>query len=165
MNMTIDEIKKAIEDGNTAFGMELGSTRIKSVLVGPDNEPIASGSHEWENSYIDNIWTYSIDEIWKGVQSSYQDLANDVKDKYGLTLKKVGSMGFSAMMHGYMAFDKDDNLLVPFRTWRNTITGQASKELTDLFDYHILLFQIQQLLIVRFFLLKLNLLTVSFSNS
>ena len=137
MKMTIDEIKKAIEDGNTTLGMELGSTRIKSVLVGPDNEPIASGSHEWENSYIDNIWTYSIDEIWKGVQSSYQDLANEVKDKYGLTLKKIGAMGFSAMMHGYMAFDKEDNLLVPFRTWRNNMTEEASTELTKLFNYNI----------------------------
>ena len=135
--MAFDEIKKAIIDGNTALGMELGSTRIKSVLVGPDNEPIASGSHEWENSYIDNIWTYGIDEIWEGVQSSYQDLTSQVKDKYGISLKTVGAMGFSAMMHGYMAFDKDENLLVPFRTWRNNITEKASSELTKLFNYNI----------------------------
>lgn len=137
MDISINDIKKAIEDGNTALGIELGSTRIKSVLVGPDNEPIASGTHEWENSYIDNIWTYSVDEIWKGVQSSYKDLAHDVKEQYGLTLKTVGAMGFSAMMHGYMAFDKDDNLLVPFRTWRNNITEESSAQLTKLFSYNI----------------------------
>ncbi|SER54845.1 Sugar (pentulose or hexulose) kinase [Gracilibacillus ureilyticus] len=131
------EIKEAIQNGKTVLGIELGSTRIKAVLIGEDNAPIASGSHDWENSYVDNIWTYSVDEIWKGIQDSYQKMASDVKQQYGVNLKKVGAIGFSAMMHGYMAFDKNEELLVPFRTWRNNITEQAATELTKLFNYNI----------------------------
>lgn len=131
------EIKSAILNGQTSVGMELGSTRIKTVLIGPDNFPIASGSFDWENSYINNIWTYSIDEIWEGVQASFRKMTEDVKAKYDVEFTKTGSLGFSGMMHGYMVFDKDDKQLVPFRTWRNNFTGQASEELTELFDYPI----------------------------
>jgi sugar (pentulose or hexulose) kinase len=131
------DVKNAIQSGKTVLGIELGSTRIKAVLIGEDNSPIASGSHDWENSYVNNIWTYSVDEIWKGIQDSYQKMATDVKQQYGVTLQTIGAIGFSAMMHGYMVFDKNDELLVPFRTWRNNITEQASKELTELFNYQI----------------------------
>jgi sugar (pentulose or hexulose) kinase len=134
--MSLD-IKKAIETGKTVLGIELGSTRIKAVLIGEDNVPIASGSHVWENSYVNNIWTYSVEDIWKGVQDSYQKMANAVKQQYGVTLQKLGAIGFSGMMHGYMSFNKDGELLVPFRTWRNNITEQASKVLTELFNYNI----------------------------
>ena len=131
------EVKEMITGGRTALGIEFGSTRIKAVLVGEDNSPIASGSYEWENRYENNVWTYSLDMIWKGLQDSYTKLAEDVQNRYGVALETVGSIGFSAMMHGYMAFDKAGELLVPFRTWRNTITAQAAEELTGLFRYNI----------------------------
>ncbi|NLK22402.1 MAG: FGGY-family carbohydrate kinase [Epulopiscium sp.] len=137
MNLKMHDVKNSIINGKTALGIELGSTRIKAVLVGEDNSPIASGSHDWENSYINNMWTYSVEEIWKGVQDSFRKMAYDVKQQYGITLQKIGAIGFSAMMHGYLAFDKDENLLVPFRTWRNNITEEASKSLTKLFNYNI----------------------------
>ncbi|MFB9759426.1 xylulokinase [Ectobacillus funiculus] len=130
-------IKNAIQSGKTVLGIELGSTRIKAVLIGEDHAPIASGSHDWENSYVNNIWTYSIEDIWKGIQDSYQRMTNDVKQQYGITLQTVGAIGFSGMMHGYMTFDKDGELLMPFRTWRNNITEQSSKALTELFNYQI----------------------------
>ena len=126
-----------IESGKTALGIEFGSTRIKAVLVASDNSPIASGAHDWENQYVDNIWTYSLDAIWNGLQDCYSKMAEDVKNQYGVTLTTVGAIGFSAMMHGYMAFDKNDELLVPFRTWRNTITEEASKKLTEVFNFNI----------------------------
>ncbi len=126
-----------IESGKAVLGIEFGSTRIKGVLIGPDNEPIAQGNHDWENQLVDGIWTYSLEAIWAGLQDCYSNLLKDVKEKYGCTITKLGALGFSAMMHGYMAFDKDGELLVPFRTWRNTITEQASQELTELFHYHI----------------------------
>ena len=126
-----------IENGKTALGIEFGSTRIKAVLVASDNSPIASGAHDWENQYVDNIWTYSLDAIWNGLQDCYSKMAEDVKNQYGVTLTTVGAIGFSAMMHGYMAFDKNDELLVPFRTWRNTITEEASKKLTEVFNFNI----------------------------
>jgi len=134
---TTNDIKNAIMSGKTVLGIELGSTRIKAVLIGEDNVPIASGGHDWENSYVDNIWTYSLDDVWKGIQDSYQKMASDVKKQYGVTLETIGAIGFSAMMHGYMVFNKEDALLVPFRTWRNTMTEKASEELTKLFNYHI----------------------------
>ena len=137
MGLTVNDVKDAIQSGKTVLGIELGSTRIKAVLIGEDNTPIASGSHDWENSYINNIWTYSLEDVWKGVQDSYQKMASDVKQQYGVTLQTIGAIGFSAMMHGYMAFDKDGKLLVPFRTWRNNITEQASEKLTEVFEYHI----------------------------
>lgn len=130
-------VKNAIQSGKTVLGIELGSTRIKAVLIGEDNAAIASGSYDWENSYVNNIWTYSVEDIWKGVQDSYQKMANDVKQQYGVTLQTVGAIGFSAMMHGYMVFNKDQELLVPFRTWRNNMTEQASESLTQLFNYPI----------------------------
>ena len=133
----MSDAKNAILNGKTALGIEFGSTRIKAVLVGEDNAPIASGSHDWENRYVDGIWTYTLEDIWTGLKDCYKNLAEDVKAQYGVVLETVGAIGFSAMMHGYMAFDKEGELLVPFRTWRNTITGEASEELTKVFDYNI----------------------------
>jgi len=135
--MNQKETQKAIENGKTSLGIELGSTRIKAVLIGEDHLPIASGSHEWENQYENGIWTYSLDAVWSGLQESYQNLSKEVSEKYGVTLRTVGAIGFSAMMHGYMAFDKDGNLLVPFRTWRNTTTGAAAEKLTEMFQFNI----------------------------
>jgi len=129
--------QKAIESRKTVLGIEFGSTRIKAVLIGEDYMPIASGSYEWENRYENGVWTYSLEDVWAGLQESYRKLSKEVLEKYNTSLKTIGAIGFSAMMHGYMAFDKDGNLLVPFRTWRNTITGQASEQLTDLFQFNI----------------------------
>ena len=137
MSMDKNAVVQAIESGKTALGIEFGSTRIKAVLVGEDNAPVASGSHDWENRYENGIWTYTLEDIWGGLQDCYQKLAEDVKSRYGVTLKKIGAIGFSAMMHGYMAFDRDGKLLVPFRTWRNSITEEASEKLTELFQYNI----------------------------
>lgn len=131
------EAKNAILSNKTALGIEFGSTRIKAVLVDGTNAPIASGAHEWENRLEDGIWTYSLDDIWTGIQDCYQDMAKDVEAKYGVELTSVGAIGISAMMHGYMPFDKEGNLLVPFRTWRNNITGEASQKLSQLFQYNI----------------------------
>ncbi|NLA87960.1 MAG: ATPase [Clostridiales bacterium] len=119
------------------MGLEFGSTRIKAVLTDKWFAPIAFGSHTWENKLQDSIWTYSYDDIWGGLRRCYAELSSNVSSKYGVSLKKIGAIGFSGMMHGYMAFDQDDRLLVPFRTWRNTITGRASEELTKLFDFNI----------------------------
>lgn len=135
--MMENTIKAAIREGRTALGMELGSTRIKAVLVDENHNPIASGSHDWENQYVDGVWTYSIPDIWEGVQDSYRNMAENVKEQYGETLTAIGAIGFSAMMHGYMAFDKEGNILVPFRTWRNTMTEEASEKLTGLFSFHV----------------------------
>ena len=135
--MDQNNIRKAIENGQTVLGIEFGSTRIKAVLIGEDHSLIASGSYDWENRYENGIWTYSLEEVWTGLQESYRQLSNEISEKYNSSLKTIGAIGFSAMMHGYMAFDKDGNLLVPFRTWRNTITGQAAEELTKLFQFNI----------------------------
>jgi len=137
MNMDRNDTQKAIESGKTVLGVEFGSTRIKAVLIGENHKTIASGSYEWENRYENGVWTYNLDDVWTGLQESYRKLSNEVSEKYNTPLKSIGAIGFSAMMHGYMAFDKDGNLLVPFRTWRNTITGQASEKLTDLFQFNI----------------------------
>jgi sugar (pentulose or hexulose) kinase len=137
MNKELNEIKNAIINGQTFIGMELGSTRIKTVLIDTDNTPIASGGHDWENSYENKIWTYNLEDIWRGVQGSYQNMLLDVKNKYGVEIKSTNSIGISGMMHGYMVFDKDEKLLTPFRTWRNNITGQASDLLTQQFNYPI----------------------------
>ncbi len=131
------DAKQAIAEGKTLLGIEFGSTRIKAVLTDLDHNPIAQGGHGWENRLDNGIWTYTLEDIWGGLQDCYAKLAADVESQYGVKLTKVGAMGFSAMMHGYMAFDKDGELLVPFRTWRNTITEEASDKLTDLFGYHI----------------------------
>lgn len=133
----MSNVKEVIESGRAALGIELGSTRIKAVLIDENHTPIASGDHEWENRLENGNWTYSLDDIWTGLRHSYQNLAADVQKKYGVVLKKIGSIGFSAMMHGYMAFDKEGNLLVPFRTWRNSTTGEAAKKLIELFQYNI----------------------------
>ncbi len=130
-------MKEYIEAGKAVLGIEFGSTRIKAVLIGEDRSPIASGSHDWENSLENGIWTYSLDAIWAGLQDCYAKMAEDVKAQYGAEITSLSAIGFSGMMHGYMAFDKNDELLVPFRTWRNTITEQASEQLTELFGYPI----------------------------
>lgn len=137
MGLDLNEVREWIEKGKTSLGIELGSTRIKAVLIGENFTPIASGSHDWENRLENNIWTYSLEDIWTGIQHSYADMAGDVREKYGVTLTTAGSIGFSAMMHGYMVFDREGRLLVPFRTWRNTITGPASGKLTELFRYNV----------------------------
>ena len=129
--------KQWIADGNSVLGIEFGSTRIKAVLIGSDHSVLASGSHEWENDLVDGIWTYSQEAIITGLQSCYADLKKNVKNEYGLTLKKFKAMGFSAMMHGYLPFNGYMELLVPFRTWRNTITGEAAEKLTALFDFNM----------------------------
>ncbi len=132
-----EAVKQAIEQGQTALGIEFGSTTIKAVLVTQDFQVVASGSYVWENELDHHIWTYPLAKVWEGVQTSYAKLAAEVKEQYGLALTKIGSIGISAMMHGYLAFDKEDNLLVPFRTWRNNITGEAAAKLTDLFGFNI----------------------------
>jgi len=121
----------------TTLGIEFGSTNIKAVLIDENHVPVASGSHGWENQLVDGVWTYSLEAIWAGLQDCYRKLKQEVQEKYGVKLAKVGAIGFSAMMHGYMAFNEKNELLVPFRTWRNTITGQAAGELTKLFSYNI----------------------------
>jgi sugar (pentulose or hexulose) kinase len=131
------DTQKANENGETVLGIEFGSTRIKAVLIGEDLAPIASGSHEWENRYENGIWTYNLKEIWTGLQDSYRRLSYELREKFNIPLQTIGAIGFSAMMHGYMIFDKDEEQLVPFRTWRNTMTGQAAEELTDLFQFNI----------------------------
>lgn len=132
-----EAVKQVIEQGQTALGIEFGSTTIKAVLVTQDFQVVASGSYVWENELDHHIWTYPLAKVWEGVQTSYAKLAAEVKEQYGLALTKIGSIGISAMMHGYLAFDKEDNLLVPFRTWRNNITGEAAAKLTDLFGFNI----------------------------
>jgi len=129
--------KQTIESGKAILGIEFGSTRIKAVLVDGDKKPIAQGSHEWENQLVDGLWTYSIEAIWKGLQDCYADLRADVQKQYGCEIKSLAAIGFSAMMHGYMAFNEKQEILVPFRTWRNTNTGKAAAELSKLFNYNI----------------------------
>lgn len=126
-----------IADGRAILGIEFGSTRIKAVLIDEQHNPIASGDHVWENRLEEGFWTYHDDEIWAGLQDSYANLKKDVESKYGVRLTKLAAMGFSAMMHGYLAFDREDQLLVPFRTWRNSTTGEAAEELSRLFAYNI----------------------------
>ena len=121
----------------TYLGIEFGSTRIKAILIDEDSHVAASGAHDWENRLENGIWTYTLEDIRLGLQDAYATLAKDYADKYGEPLTKIGGMGFSAMMHGYMAFNADGELLVPFRTWRNTITGEASAKLSELFGFNI----------------------------
>ena len=131
------DAKNIIESGKAVLGIELGSTRIKAVLVGPDFKPVAQGSHEWENQLVDGLWTYSIEAIHSGLQACYADLRANVKKEYGCEITRLASIGISAMMHGYMAFGADGKILVPFRTWRNTNTGVAAAELSGLFNFNI----------------------------
>ncbi|MGN0243930.1 MAG: xylulokinase [Lachnospiraceae bacterium] len=133
----MSNVKQAILNGEMVLGIEFGSTRIKAELIDASNMPKASGSYEWENEYVDGIWSYSLDAITTGLQTCYADLLKNVKEKYDVTITKLAAIGFSGMMHGYMAFDKNDTLLVPFRTWRNTITGEASKALTEAFQFNM----------------------------
>ena len=135
--MDRNDTQKAIESGKTALGIEFGSTRIKAVLIGADHVPIASGSHEWENRYENGVWTYHLEDVCTGLQESYRNLRDEVLENYKTPLQTIGAIGFSGMMHGYLAFDKNGNLLTPFRTWRNTITGHAAENLTDLFQFNI----------------------------
>ena len=128
------DAKQTIENGKAVLGIELGSTRIKAVLIDEEHNPIATGAHDWENQLVDNIWTYSMEKIQNGLQGCYQDLVKEVEAKYDVKLTKFAALGVSAMMHGYLAFDENDELLVPFRTWRNTITEEASEKLTELFS-------------------------------
>lgn len=132
-----EQIKREIQDGSTVLGIEFGSTRIKAVLIDSNHQPIAMGAHEWENRLENNIWTYSLEDIRTGLQDCYRDLAKDVQTRYSLPLVRIGAMGFSGMMHGYMAFDAKGELLVPFRTWRNTMTEEACGKLTELFGFNI----------------------------
>ncbi len=127
--------KKIIESGRAILGLELGSTRIKAVLIEPGGKPLAGGSHGWESVQQDGIWSYALDEIWKGIASCYADLVSDVEERYGVKFTTFAYCGISAMMHGYLAFNSDGHLLVPFRTWRNNFTAKASKELTELLRY------------------------------
>ena len=133
----MDAAKTAIARGDTALAIELGSTRIKAVLVGPDHTPLASGGHTWENRYEDGVWTYRLEDVWTGLQACYADLARSVRDRYGLTLETVGVLGISAMMHGYLPFDRQGRQLARFRTWRNTMTAEAAAELTRRFGFSV----------------------------
>lgn len=137
MKTTQETIKQAIAKGKTSLGIELGSTRIKAVLIDENFETIASGSYEWENLLEDGFWTYNLLDIITGLQSAYREMKQEVERSYGITIRTVGSIGVSAMMHGYMAFDKTGELLVPFRTWRNATTSEAAKELTEHFNFNI----------------------------
>lgn len=137
MIMSHVDMKEAIAKGATSLGIEFGSTRIKAVLINERFETVASGSYEWENLLKDGYWTYSQEDIIAGMQTAYREMKQEVEQKYGVTLRTVGSIGFSAMMHGYMAFDNKGELLVPFRTWRNATTSAAAKELTELFQFNI----------------------------
>jgi len=119
------------------LGLELGSTRIKAVLIDEEHKPVASGGYAWENTLENGVWTYHMDEVWKGLRGCYRDLARDVERRYGEKLRRVAAIGVSGMMHGYLVFGKDGGLLTPFRTWRNTITGQAAKELSEVFHFNI----------------------------
>jgi sugar (pentulose or hexulose) kinase len=132
-----DASQAAILAGKTSLGIELGSTRIKAVLIDENQRVLASGNVEWENQLVDGIWTYNIEDVWTGLQTSFKELRKNVQKNYQVPLKKIGALGISGMMHGYLAFDQSDHLLVPFRTWRNAITGEAAEKLTTLFDYNI----------------------------
>ncbi len=129
--------KNIILEGRAVLGIELGSTRIKAVLIDDRNRPIAQGWHEWENQLSDGLWTYSVEAIWYGLQDCYADLRANVRKEYDVEIESLAAIGVSAMMHGYMAFDRNEKILVPFRTWRNTNTAKAAAELSELFVYNI----------------------------
>lgn len=131
------DAKTTIAGGRAVLGIEFGSTRIKAVLIDGENRPIASGVHDWENQLADGLWTYSVEAIRHGLQDCYASLRENVIRDYGVEIESLAAIGISAMMHGYMPFDKEGNLLVPFRTWRNNITGEASRKLSELFQYNI----------------------------
>ena len=135
--MEFNQIKQAVTSGKTALGIELGSTKIKAVLLTKGFDLAASGSYNWESSYENGVWTYSLDAVWEGLRACYRDLCEDVRKRFGEELTTVGSIGFSAMMHGYLPFDSDGVLLTPFRTWQNTTTGPAAEALSALFCFNI----------------------------
>jgi sugar (pentulose or hexulose) kinase len=126
-----------IRSGGAVLGIEFGSTRIKASLIAPDTTPLASGSYAWENQLKDGVWTYDMEEVWKGLGACYASLVEDVRVQFKLDLKSVAALGFSGMMHGYVALDREGTLLVPFRTWRNNITGKACAELTTLLNFAV----------------------------
>ena len=130
-------IGKLIQDGKGVLGIEFGSTRIKAVLIGEDHSPVASGDHTWENRLENGVWTYHLDDIWEGVRDAYANMVKDVQAQYGVSLNRLAGFGVSAMMHGYLPFDKDGRQLAEFRTWRNTMTGEAAAELTELLGFNI----------------------------
>ncbi len=130
-------MKQYIESGKAILGIEFGSTRIKAVLINDEGAVLAVGGYDWENSLKNGIWTYSLQEIYAGLKGSYASLKKDVKEKYGITLKSLKAIGISGMMHGYLPFDEKGELLVDFRTWRNTITGEAAEKLTKEFNFNI----------------------------
>ena len=121
----------------TYLGIELGSTRIKGVLIDENHQVIASGSHSWENDFQNGVWTYELSDAVVGVQACYAALKAEAEAKFSAPLEKVAAIGISGMMHGYLVFDKDGNQIAPFRTWRNTITGPAAAALTELFQFNI----------------------------
>jgi len=131
------DAKQAIAEGRTALGIELGSTRIKAVLIDESHSPIAAGSSEWENRLENGVWTYGLGDVWAGLRGCFRELAEDARNRHGEELSSVGAIGVSAMMHGYLAFDAGGNQLAPFRTWRNTSTGRAAAELTELFRFNV----------------------------
>ena len=129
--------KETIQQGKAILGIEFGSTRIKAVLIDEENKPIAQGSHDWENQLVDGLWTYSVEAIWYGLQDCYANLRADVLKQYDTEIEILAGIGVSAMMHGYMAFNEKEEILVPFRTWRNTNTAKAAAALSELFVYNI----------------------------
>lgn len=135
--MNAETARDAITAGRASLGIELGSTRIKACLIADDATVLAVGSHEWENQFVDRVWTYAIDDVWSGLQAAYADLLDDAERRHGVRPQGFGAIGVSAMMHGYLAFGPDDELLVPFRTWRNTATGPAAEALTKRFGTNI----------------------------
>jgi sugar (pentulose or hexulose) kinase len=128
---------KDLEEGRAFLGVEFGSTRIKAVLVDENFELVASGAHDWQNRLENGVWTYSLDDVWKGLQESYKELSDQAYENFGVRLRKVAAIGISGMMHGYLAFGKDEKLLTPFRTWRNTTTGEAAEALSAAMDFNM----------------------------
>ncbi len=135
--MDTTQIAAAVKKGDTALGIELGSTRIKAVLIGPDHAPIATGAYDWENRLENGVWTYHLEDVWTGIQAAFRELREEVQSRYGVPLTTLGAMGVSAMMHGYLPFDHTGEQLCEFRTWRNTITEAEAQELTQLFQFNI----------------------------
>ena len=135
--MKTEKIRESILGGKTSLGIELGSTRIKGILVDENNEVIAAGGYSWENKLENGIWTYHLNDVWTGMRECYRTLADDVKEKYDIELTSVGAMGISGMMHGYLVFDKEGRQLADFRTWRNTVTERSAAELSELFGFNI----------------------------
>lgn len=126
-----------IKDGKAVIGIEFGSTRIKALLIGEDRAPLASGVYDWQNELLDGVWTYSLENVRKGLRDCFADLMKNVEEKYGTKLVSAAAIGISAMMHGYLVFDEKDEQLVPFRTWRNTMTEEAAEKLTEAFSFNI----------------------------